>query len=127
MHVRRPLAPTVALIATGALAAEAFHTSRDDLTVAVPEIPEEEQVHELPSDPGPMVTLSRRDALDTAGARIADDVSVGMSIRQGYTLPQPEFTPTVITGSFSSVIPLIVAFILLQRFWRAGLAVGSMK
>ncbi|UGS26180.1 carbohydrate ABC transporter permease [Microbacterium resistens] len=54
-------------------------------------------------------------------------VSVGMSIWQGYTLPQPEFTPMVITGSFLSVIPLIVAFILLQRFWRAGLAAGSVK
>jgi multiple sugar transport system permease protein len=54
-------------------------------------------------------------------------VSVGMSLWQGYTLPMPEFTPMVITGSFLSVIPLVLAFILLQRFWRAGLAAGSIK
>lgn len=54
-------------------------------------------------------------------------VSVGMSLWQGYTLPMPEFTPMVITGSFLSVVPLVVAFILLQRFWRAGLSAGSIK
>lgn len=54
-------------------------------------------------------------------------VSVGMSLWQGYTLPMPEFTPMVITGSFLSVIPLVLAFVLLQRFWRAGLSAGSIK
>jgi multiple sugar transport system permease protein len=34
---------------------------------------------------------------------------------------------TVITGSFVSVIPLIVAFLFLQRFWQSGLASGSVK
>ena len=33
----------------------------------------------------------------------------------------------VITGSFLSVIPLIIAFIMLQRFWRAGLTAGAVK
>lgn len=33
----------------------------------------------------------------------------------------------VITGSFLSVVPLIIAFILLQRFWRAGLTAGAVK
>ncbi|MFJ8048318.1 carbohydrate ABC transporter permease [Streptomyces luteogriseus] len=32
-----------------------------------------------------------------------------------------------ITGAFLSVIPLIVAFLVLQRFWRSGLAAGSVK
>lgn len=54
-------------------------------------------------------------------------VSVGMSLWQGYTVPMPEFTPMVITGSFLSVIPLVLAFVLLQRFWRAGLSAGSIK
>lgn len=54
-------------------------------------------------------------------------VSVGMSLWQGYTTAMPEFTPMVITGSFLSVIPLVLAFVLLQRFWRAGLSAGSIK
>jgi multiple sugar transport system permease protein len=34
---------------------------------------------------------------------------------------------TVITGSLVSVVPLIIAFIYLQRYWRTGLATGSVK
>jgi multiple sugar transport system permease protein len=33
----------------------------------------------------------------------------------------------VITGSLLSVVPLIIAFIFLQRFWQSGLAAGSVK
>jgi multiple sugar transport system permease protein len=32
-----------------------------------------------------------------------------------------------VTGAFLSVFPLIVAFLILQRFWRPGLAAGSVK
>ncbi|MBC9822811.1 carbohydrate ABC transporter permease [Terrabacter sp. MAHUQ-38] len=34
---------------------------------------------------------------------------------------------TVITGSFVSVIPLVVAFLFLQRYWQSGLATGGVK
>jgi multiple sugar transport system permease protein len=34
---------------------------------------------------------------------------------------------TVITGSFVSIVPLILAFIFLQRFWQSGLASGGVK
>lgn len=34
---------------------------------------------------------------------------------------------TVITGAFLSVIPLIIAFLYLQRFWQTGLATGGVK
>ncbi len=34
---------------------------------------------------------------------------------------------TVLTGSFVSVIPLIVAFLFLQRYWQSGLATGGVK
>ncbi len=34
---------------------------------------------------------------------------------------------TVITGSFVSVVPLILAFIFLQRFWQSGLSSGGVK
>jgi len=33
----------------------------------------------------------------------------------------------IILGSLVSVIPLIVAFLCLQRYWRGGLAIGSLK
>jgi multiple sugar transport system permease protein len=34
---------------------------------------------------------------------------------------------TVITGSLISVIPLVAAFVLLQRYWQTGLAAGGVK
>ena len=39
----------------------------------------------------------------------------------------PQLVSYVIIGSLISVIPLIVAFLSLQRFWRSGLAAGSVK
>ena len=34
---------------------------------------------------------------------------------------------TVITGSFLSIIPLVIAFLFLQRYWQSGLASGAVK
>lgn len=34
---------------------------------------------------------------------------------------------TVITGSLVSILPLIVAFLFLQRYWQTGLATGGVK
>ena len=34
---------------------------------------------------------------------------------------------TVVVGAFLSVIPLLIAFLFLQRFWRAGLTAGAIK
>jgi multiple sugar transport system permease protein len=34
---------------------------------------------------------------------------------------------TVITGSLVSIVPLIIAFLYLQRYWQSGLATGSVK
>ncbi len=34
---------------------------------------------------------------------------------------------TVITGSLVSIIPLIIAFLFLQRYWQSGLATGGVK
>ncbi|MHA6757422.1 carbohydrate ABC transporter permease [Streptacidiphilus sp. PAMC 29251] len=39
---------------------------------------------------------------------------------------QPVFN-LVITGSLLTIVPLIAAFLLLQRFWQSGLAAGSVK
>ncbi|MGP3961622.1 carbohydrate ABC transporter permease [Nonomuraea sp. 3N208] len=33
----------------------------------------------------------------------------------------------ILTGSLLSIVPLIIAFLLLQRFWQSGLATGSVK
>lgn len=34
---------------------------------------------------------------------------------------------SVITGSFLSIIPLVIAFLFLQRYWQSGLASGAVK
>jgi multiple sugar transport system permease protein len=33
----------------------------------------------------------------------------------------------VLTGSLLTIVPLIIAFLFLQRFWQSGLAAGSVK
>jgi ABC-type glycerol-3-phosphate transport system permease component len=33
----------------------------------------------------------------------------------------------IVTGSFISVVPLVVAFISLQRCWQGGLSIGSVR
>ena len=33
----------------------------------------------------------------------------------------------VITGSMVSIIPLVVAFLFMQRYWQSGLATGGVK
>jgi multiple sugar transport system permease protein len=33
----------------------------------------------------------------------------------------------VIAGSLVSIIPVIIAFLLVQRFWQGGLSAGSVK
>jgi multiple sugar transport system permease protein len=35
------------------------------------------------------------------------------------------FVPVVVVGSLVTIIPLIILFIVLQRYWRGGLLVGS--
>ncbi|MER7504379.1 carbohydrate ABC transporter permease [Nonomuraea pusilla] len=45
--------------------------------------------------------------------------------KQGHAFP--EFHSLVITGSLLSVVPLLVVFLLLQRFWKAGMTAGSVK
>ncbi|HET6709902.1 carbohydrate ABC transporter permease [Amycolatopsis sp.] len=39
---------------------------------------------------------------------------------------QPIFN-LVLTGSLITIIPLVVAFLLMQRFWQSGLSAGSVK
>ena len=39
----------------------------------------------------------------------------------------PELRGLVIVGALLSITPLVVAFLLLQRFWRSGLGAGAVK
>ncbi|MFV2096911.1 carbohydrate ABC transporter permease [Micromonospora sp. LOL_014] len=39
----------------------------------------------------------------------------------------PELRGLVLVGALLSIVPLVAAFLLLQRFWRTGLGAGSVK
>ncbi|MFF7445377.1 MULTISPECIES: ABC transporter permease subunit [unclassified Streptomyces] len=54
-------------------------------------------------------------------------VNLGLFMWNSNTVQQPEFYSLVITGSLVAVVPLIVAFVCLQRFWRSGLTAGAVK
>ena len=41
-------------------------------------------------------------------------------------IAQPLY-PLVITGSLLAVLPLLVAFVFLQRYWQSGIAAGGVK
>jgi multiple sugar transport system permease protein len=46
---------------------------------------------------------------------------------QSYTAGGQAIYNLVITGSLLTVIPIMIAFLILQRYWRSGLAAGSVK
>jgi len=46
---------------------------------------------------------------------------------QAQTIGGDVVTNLVITGSLLTIIPLIAAFLLLQKYWQSGLAAGSVK
>ncbi|MBU2668397.1 carbohydrate ABC transporter permease [Actinoplanes bogorensis] len=54
-------------------------------------------------------------------------VTVGLSglLNQGAT--QPAMYTSVVTGAFLSIIPLVVLFLTLQRYWRVDLGAGAVK
>ncbi|MFC4069312.1 carbohydrate ABC transporter permease [Actinoplanes subglobosus] len=47
--------------------------------------------------------------------------------RQATTVGGDVVYDLVITGSLLTIVPLTVAFLLLQRYWQSGLAAGSVK
>jgi multiple sugar transport system permease protein len=57
-------------------------------------------------------------------------LTVGLAQQQGAAAAgggaQALFS-TVITGSMISVVPLVIAFLFLQRYWQSGLATGGVK
>ncbi|MEV6711341.1 carbohydrate ABC transporter permease [Lentzea sp. NPDC051208] len=54
-------------------------------------------------------------------------VSLGLYQWNSSATVSPEYYPVVIMGSLFAVLPLILAFMLLQRFWKAGLTAGAVK
>ena len=54
-------------------------------------------------------------------------VSLGLYQWNSSATVSPEYYPVVIMGSLFAVLPLIVAFMLLQRFWKAGMTAGAVK
>jgi multiple sugar transport system permease protein len=66
----------------------------------------------------PMVMLSDQDLYP---------VSLGLYSWNSSASVSPEYYPVVIMGSLLAVVPLILAFALLQRFWRSGLTAGAVK
>lgn len=54
-------------------------------------------------------------------------LSLGLYSWNTNTHGEPSFYLLVVTGSLLAVIPLIVAFVSLQRHWKAGLTAGSVK
>jgi len=61
---------------------------------------------------------------------LADDtlwpLTLGLFFWNSQLRDQPWYD-LVVTGSLVSAIPLVIAFLALQRYWRAGLSAGSVK
>jgi multiple sugar transport system permease protein len=54
-------------------------------------------------------------------------VTLGLVTWNSQITQIPDLRLLVIVGSFISIVPLILAFLGLQRFWRTGLTAGSVK
>ncbi|WP_406862588.1 carbohydrate ABC transporter permease [Streptomyces sp. HUAS MG47] len=54
-------------------------------------------------------------------------LSLGLYAWNSNAHAEPGYYPLVVTGSLLAVIPLVVAFVALQRHWKAGLTAGSVK
>ncbi|MEU2085647.1 carbohydrate ABC transporter permease [Streptomyces albus] len=54
-------------------------------------------------------------------------VSLGLYVWNSAAVVTPDYYPVVIAGSLLAVLPLVAAFVLLQRYWRSGLTAGSVK
>ncbi|HSK56449.1 MAG TPA: carbohydrate ABC transporter permease [Jiangellales bacterium] len=54
-------------------------------------------------------------------------VTLGLYAWNTQITQAPELRTYVIVGALVSIVPLIVAFLVLQRFWQSGLAAGGVK
>ncbi len=68
----------------------------------------------------PLIMLSKPNLYPlTVGLTQWNNQATGVGANPIYNL--------VITGSLLTIVPLVVAFLLLQRFWQSGLSAGSIK
>lgn len=54
-------------------------------------------------------------------------VTLGLYAWNSQISSVPELRPLVIVGALVSILPLIIAFLSLQRFWSSGLGAGGVK
>lgn len=54
-------------------------------------------------------------------------VTYGLYVWNSQQSSMPELRSLILIGSLLSIIPLVIAFLALQRFWRAGLGSGALK
>ncbi|MEU6257001.1 carbohydrate ABC transporter permease [Streptomyces sp. NPDC047043] len=54
-------------------------------------------------------------------------LSLGLYTWNSSATVSPEYYPLVVIGSLLAVVPLIVAFLTLQRYWKSGLTAGSVN
>lgn len=54
-------------------------------------------------------------------------VTMGLFTWNGQLSLAPELQTLVLVGSMVSVVPLLIAFVALQRFWTSGLTAGAVK
>lgn len=54
-------------------------------------------------------------------------ITLGLVSWQSYADREPDLYQLTVGGTFLSVIPLMIAMLALQRFWRTGLTQGSVK
>ncbi|MFD4689958.1 carbohydrate ABC transporter permease [Streptomyces sp. NBC_00683] len=54
-------------------------------------------------------------------------VTLGLFTWQSQTSRMPELQTLTLVGALVSVVPIVITFLLLQRYWRAGLAAGAVK
>ncbi|KPC84724.1 MULTISPECIES: carbohydrate ABC transporter permease [Streptomyces] len=54
-------------------------------------------------------------------------VTLGLFTWQSQTSRAPELQTLTLVGALVSVVPIVITFLLLQRYWRAGLAAGAVK
>lgn len=54
-------------------------------------------------------------------------VTLGLFTWQSQTSRAPELQTLTLVGALVSVVPIVITFLMLQRYWRSGLAAGAVK
>jgi multiple sugar transport system permease protein len=68
----------------------------------------------------PLIMLSNPDLYPlTIGLQLWNSQGAGIGARPIFNL--------VITGALLTVVPILAAFLLMQRYWQSGLSAGSVK